>query len=125
MNELIEHTIRHLNEEPDDGEQEVLNEIISLRTGAIAGFLAKTKQYANRIDNEVRNLKGDAASLRKSKTPEETNKHLANAIENIGNLFYLQRKMQIYDALTSASTGVRIDKSTKLLLKMEKQKSRR
>jgi len=125
MNELIEHTIRHLNEEPDDGEQEVLNEIISLRTGAIAGFLAKTKQYANRIDNEVRNLKSDAASLRKSKTPEETNKHLADAIENIGNLFYLQRKMQIYDALTSASTGVGIDKSTKLLLKMEKQKSRR
>ena len=125
MNELIEHTIRHLNEEPDDGEQEVLNEIISLRTGAIAGFLAKTKQYANRIDNEVRNLKSDAASLRRSKTPEETNKHLADAIENIGNLFYLQRKMQIYDALTSASTGVGIDKSTKLLLKMEKQKSRR
>ena len=125
MNELIEHTIRHLNEEPDDGEQEVLNEIISLRTGAIAGFLAKTKQYANRIDNEVRNLKSDAASLRKSKTPEETNKHLADAIENIGNLFYLQRKMQIYDALTSASTGVGIDKSTNLLLKMEKQKSRR
>ena len=125
MNELIEHTIRHLNEEPDDGEQEVLNEIISLRTGVIAGFLAKTKQYANRIDNEVRNLKSDAASLRRSKTPEETNKHLANAIENIGNLFYLQRKMQMYDALTSASTGVGIDKSTKLLLKMEKQKSRR
>ena len=125
MNELIEHTIRHLNEEPDDGEQEVLNEIISLRTGVIAGFLAKTKQYANRIDNEVRNLKSDAASLRRSKTPEETNKHLADAIENIGNLFYLQRKMQIYDALTSASTGVGIDKSTKLLLKMEKQKSRR
>jgi hypothetical protein len=125
MNELIEHTIRHLNEEPDDGEQEVLNEIISLRTGVIAGFLAKTKQYANRIDNEVRNLKSDAASLRRSKTPEETNKHLADAIENIGNLFYLQRKMQMYDALTSASTGVGIDKSTKLLLKMEKQKSRR
>ena len=123
MNELIEHTIRQLNEEPDE-ELNQLNEI-SLRTGVIAGFLAKTKQYANRIDNEVRNLKSDAASLRKSKTPEETNKHLADAIENIGNLFYLQRKMQMYDALTSASTGVGIDKSTKLLLKMEKQKSRR
>jgi len=87
--------------------------------------MIKTKQYANRIDNEVRNLKSDAASLRKSKTPEETNKHLADALNNIGNLFFLQRNMQMFSAWTSAATGVG-DKGTKILQKMEKsQKSRR
>ena len=125
MNELIEHTIRHLNEEPDDGEQEVLNEIISLRTGAIAGFLAKTKQYANQIDGQVRTLKGDAGRLRTSKTPQDTNKTLADALGTIGNLFYLQRKMGMYVALTAAATGMDSSKQTKILQKIEKGTKRR
>ena len=121
MNDLVERTRQHLTEEPDDGEQELLTEIISLRTGLIAAGLAKTKQYANQIDQQVRNLKGNASSLRTSKTPEDTNRTLADALETIGNLFYLQRKMTMYDALTSAATGVGVDKGTKILQKMEKR----
>ena len=122
MDELIERTRQYLNEEPDDGEQDFLTEIISLRTGVIAAGLMKTKQYANQIDQRVRTLKSDADGLRRSKTPEDANKNLADALDTIASLFYLQRKMTMYDALTSAATGVGVDKGTKILQKMEKEK---
>ena len=126
MTDLIERTRQHLNEEPEDlEEQQLLNEIISLRTGAIALGLTKSKQYANQIDGQVRNLKGDANQLKRSKTPEDANKVLADALGTIGNLFYLQRKMGMYDALTSAATGVGLDRAYKLLQKMDKEKKRR
>ena len=122
MTDLVELTRRHLNEEPeDDAEQLLLTELIALRTGAIAFGLAKTKQYANRLDSEVRNLKSDANALGRSKTPEDANKKLADALQTMGNLFYLQRKMTIYDALTSAATGVGVDGAKKILQKLEKQ----
>jgi len=72
MDDLIERTRQHLDEEPD-GEQELLNEVISLRTGLIGAGLAKTKQYANQIDQQVRSVKGDANKLKRSKNPENTN----------------------------------------------------
>ena len=126
MTDLVERTRQHLNEDPEDlEEQQLLNEIISLRTGAIALGLTKTKQYANQIDGQVRTLKGDANQLKRSKTPEDANKVLADALETIGNLFYLQRKMGMYDALTSAATGVGLDRAYKLLQKMDKEKKRR
>ena len=126
MNDLIERTIQHLNEDPEDlEEQTLLNEIISLRTGAIALGLSKIKQYASQIDGQVRNLKGDADKIKRTKTQEETNKVLGDALETIGNLFYLQRKMGMYDALTSAATGVGLDRAYKLLQKIEKEKKRR
>jgi len=126
MNDLIERTRQHLNEEPEDlEEQELLNELISLRTGAIALGLSKTKQYANQIDGQVRTLKGDANKLKRSRTPEDANEVLGDALQTIGNLFYLQRKMTMYDALTSAATGVGVDRGYKLLQKLEKEKKRR
>ena len=126
MNDLIERTIQHLNEEPEDiEEQTLLNEIISLRTGAITLGLSKTRQYASQIDGQVRNLKGDADKIKRTKNPEDTNKVLGDALGTIGNLFYLQRKMTLYDALTSAATGVGLDRAYKLLQKIEKEKKRR
>ena len=126
MTDLVERTRQHLNEDPEDlEEQQLLNEIISLRTGAIALGLTKIKQYANQIDGQVRNLKGDANQLKRSKTPEDANKVIADALGTIGNLFYLQRKMGMYDALTSAATGVGVDRGFKLLQKIEKEKKRR
>ena len=44
MTDLVESTRQYINEDPDDGEQEILNEFISLRTGLIGAGLAKTKQ---------------------------------------------------------------------------------
>lgn len=122
MNDLVEQSRRFLNEKPDEQEYELLNEFISLRTGAIAVGLGKVKQYANKTDQEVRNLKSYANKLSASKDQENANKQLADALEKIGNLFYLQRKMGMYIALTSAATGVGIDKSAKILKRMEKQR---
>ena len=126
MTDLIERTRQHLNEEPEDlEEQQLLNEIISLRTGAIALGLAKSKQYANQIDGQVRTLKGDSNQLKRTKTPEDTNKVLGDALGTIGNLFYLQRKMTMYSALTAAATGMDSAKQTKILQKLEKDTKRR
>jgi len=126
MTDLIERTRQHLNEEPEDfEEQQLLNEIISLRTGAIALGLAKSKQYANQIDGQVRTLKGDANQLKRTKTPEDTNKVLGDALGTIGNLFYLNRKMTMYSALTAAATGMDSAKQTKILQKLEKDTKRR
>ena len=122
MNDLVEQSRRFLNEQPDDEEYELLNEFISLRTGAIAVGLGKVKQYATKTDTEVRTLKSYANKLNSAKSVEDANKHLADALEKIGNLFYLQRKMGMYIALTSAATGVGIDKSAKILKRMEKQR---
>ena len=72
MNDLIEQARKHLTEQPDDGEQELLTELISLRTGLIAAGLAKTKQYANQIDTQVRQLKSNASLLRTSRNQEDT-----------------------------------------------------
>ena len=122
MNDLVEQSRRFLNEQPDEQEYELLNEFISLRTGAIAVGLGKVKQYANKPDQEVRNLKSYANKQSASKDQENANKQLVDALERIGNLFYLQRKMGMYIALTSAATGVGIDKSAKILKRMEKQR---
>ena len=122
MNDLVEQSRRFLNEQPDEEEYELLNEFISLRTGAIAVGLGKVKQYATKTDTEVRTLKSYANKLNSAKSVEDANKHLADALEKIGNLFYLQRKMGMYIALTSAATGVGIDKSAKTLKRMEKQR---
>ena len=74
---------------------------------------------------EVRNLKGDAGRLKTSKTPQDTNKTLADALGTIGNLFYLQRKMGMYVALTAAATGMDSAKQTKILKTIEKGTKRR
>ena len=125
MTDLVELTRQHLNEDQDDWEHEFLTEIISLRTGAIAAGLMKTKQYANKVDSEVRRLKSDADALERSKSPEDATKRLAGALDTIATLFYLQRKMTMYDALTGAATGMDCAKQTKILQKIEKEKKRR
>jgi len=45
------------------------------------------------IDGEVRRLVADAGKLKRTDTPEDTNKSLADALETIASLFYLQRKI--------------------------------
>ena len=122
MDDLVERSRKFLNEEPDEEEYELLNEFISLRTGAIVVGLSKVKQYANKTDTEVKTLKSYANKLNSAKDIQNSNRHLADALEKIGNLFYLQRKMGMYLALTTAATGVGIDKSAKIIKRMEKRK---
>lgn len=121
MKDLVELTRLHLNETPDSDDIELLNEFIGLRTGAIVVGLGKVKQYASKLDQEIGSLRRDLSNLRKSK-PEDAPQKLADALETMGKLFWLQRKMGMYTALTAAATGVGVDKSTKILQRMEKQK---
>ncbi len=121
MKDLVELTRLHLNETPDSDDIELLNEFIGLRTGAIVVGLGKVKQYASKLDQEIGSLRRDLSDLRKS-TPEDAPQKLADALETMGKLFWLQRKMGMYTALTAAATGVGADKSTKILQRMEKQK---
>jgi len=121
MKDLVELTRLHLNETPDSDDIELLNEFIGLRTGAIVVGLGKVKQYASKLDQEIGSLRRDLSDLRKS-TPEDAPQKLADALVTMGKLFWLQRKMGMYTALTAAATGVGVDKSTKILQRMEKQK---
>ena len=121
MKDIVELTRLSLNETPDSDDIELLNEFIGLRTGAIVVGLGKVKQYASKLDQEIGSLKRDLSDLRKS-TPEDAPQKLADALETMGKLFWLQRKMGMYTALTAAATGVGVDKSTKILQRMEKQK---
>ena len=121
MKDLVELTRLHLNETPDSDDIELLNEFIGLRTGAIVVGLGKVKQYASKLDQEIGSLRRDLSDLRKS-PPEDAPQKLADALETMGKLFWLQRKMGMYTALTAAATGVGVDKSTKILQRMEKQK---
>ena len=121
MKDLVELTRLHLNETPDSDDIELLNEFIGLRTGAIVVGLGKVKQYASKLDQQIGSLRRDLSDLRKS-SPEDAPQKLADALETMGKLFWLQRKMGMYTALTAAATGVGVDKSTKILKQMEKQK---
>ncbi len=119
-NKLIKETTKILNNEVFDEEKTILNEI-SIRTFAIGGLLAKVKQYGDKLDREVNRLRSDANSIKQSK-PENLKDKLADAIETIGSLFYLQRRMEMYSALVSSSTGFGVDRTYKLLQKIEKKK---
>lgn len=121
MKDIVELTRLHLNETPDSDDIELLNEFIGLRTGAVVVGLGKVKQYASKLDQEIGSFRRDLSDLRKS-TPEDSPQKLADALETMGKLFWLQRKMGMYTALTAAATGVGVDKSTKILQRMEKQK---
>jgi len=121
MKDIVELTRLYLNETRDSDDMELLNEFIGLRTGAIVVGLGKVKQYASKLDQEIGSLRRDLSDLRKS-SPEDAPQKLADALETMGKLFWLQRKMGMYTALTAAATGVGVDKSTKILQRMEKQK---
>ena len=110
-----------LADEDLDEEIQQLDEI-ALRTVAIGGFLMKTKGYARKIDSEVRRLVADADKLKRTDTSEETNKSLADAFKTIASLHFLQRKMLMYLSLVSASGGAGIDRSYKILQKIQKGK---
>ena len=120
MKDIVELTRLYLNETPDSDDIELLNEFIGLRTGAIVVGLGKVKQYASKLDKEIGSLRRDLSDLRKF-SQEDAPQKLADALETMGKLFWLQRKMGMYTALTAAATGVGVDKSTKILQRMEKQ----
>ena len=115
--EQEDHAIEEINQLLDSNDDEIDQELlqeISLRTVSIGVFLAKAKQYANKIDTSAKQLKSTAQKL--------DDDDLMNCFTSVAELFYLQRKMLMYSTLTSASTGIRTDRNYKILQQLSKRK---
>ena len=102
-----------------------LHEIPSLRTGAIAVYLAKVKQYANDVDKGVMKMRFLASDLTSTKAPEMERKIQAELWNTDALVLQALRKMDMYSALVSASGGLGADRTYKLLRKTMEKKKRR
>ena len=97
-------------------------EEIPLRTGAIAVYLAKVKQYANAVDRGVNKLKSLSSKLQNASDEKERTRTQGEIVRVDADVLSSLRKMQMYGSLVSASGGLGADRSYKILKKMEKQK---
>jgi len=99
-------------------------EEISLRTGSIGVFLAKVKQYGNKIDQGISRLRSLSNELKQSKDESDRNRIHGEIVKVDSDVLFGLRKMTIYTSLLSGVSGLGNDRSYKLLKKMEKQKRR-
>ena len=98
---------------------------ISLRTGAIAIYLTKVKQYANAVDKGVMKLKSLSSHLQNASDEKERNRIQGEIVRVDADVLSSLRRMEMYSALVSASGGLGAPKETaKLIKKMEKRKRR-
>ena len=123
MRNLVEKSREILTSSTQVNELDDLNEI-SIRTGAIGGFVLKSNQYAKVINQQSKVLKNTANNLSNSTTPEEERKLISAAFSTIADLFYADAKMLSYATLTAASAGLGADRTYKLL-QNQKRKTKR
>ena len=98
---------------------------ITLRTGAIAVYLAKVKQYASEVDKGVTKMRSLASDLASAKTPEMEKRIQAELWKTDALVLQALRKMDMYSALVSASGGLGAPTETaKLIKKLETRKRR-
>ena len=97
---------------------------ISLRTVAIGGYLAKVKQYANKVDSFVSRMKSLASELSRADTPEKKVRIESELWKTDADVLSNMRKMNIYSALVSASGGLGAPKETVKLLTKKRGKKR-
>ena len=121
---VVDEVVKVLDKDTRVSNAELITEI-TLRTGAIAIYLVKVKQYANKVDSGVMRLKTLSNSLKSVATDEERNKLEGEIVRVDADVLMALRKMQMYSALVSASGGLGAPKETvKLIKKMEKRKRR-
>ena len=121
---VVDAVVRVLDKNTRVSNPDLITEI-TLRTGAIAIYLAKVKQYANKVDSGVMKLKTLSNSLKSVATDEERNKLEGEIVRVDADVLMALRKMQMYSALVSASGGLGAPKETaKLIKQMEKRKRR-
>ena len=121
---VVDEVVKVLDKDTRVSNAELITEI-TLRTGAIAIYLAKVKQYANKVDSGVMKLKTLSNSLKSVATDEERNKLEGEIVRVDADVLMALRKMQMYSALVSASGGLGAPKETaKLINKLEKRKRR-
>jgi len=97
---------------------------ISFRTGAIAMYLAKVKQYANAVDKGVMTINSLSSRLENAPDEKARIKIESELWKADAGVKSALRKMSIYGVLVSASGGLGADRTYKLLKKMEKKKRR-
>ena len=120
MPDLVEESRKVITASSDHvDELDDLNEI-SIRTGAIGGFVLKSNQYGKVINQKVNVLKNTANNLSRSTTPEDDRKQISDAFSTIADLFYAEGKMLSYATWTAASAGVGADRTWKHLLKQKR-----
>ena len=124
MPDLVEESRKVITASSDHvDELDDLNEI-SIRTGAIGGFVLKSNQYGKVINQKVNVLKNTANNLSRSTTPEDGRKQISDAFSTIADLFYAEGKMLSYATWTAASAGVGADRTWKHLLKQKRNTKR-
>ena len=124
MPDLVEESRKVITASSDHvDELDDLNEI-SIRTGAIGGFVLKSNQYGKIINQKVNVLKNTANNLSRSTTPEDDRKQISDAFSTIADLFYAEGKMLSYATWTAASAGVGADRTWKHLLKQKRNTKR-
>ena len=124
MPDLVEESRKVITASSDHvDELDDLNEI-SIRTGAIGGFVLKSNQYGKVINQKVNVLKNTANNLSRSTTPEDDRKQISDAFSTIADLFYAEGKILSYATWTAASAGVGADRTWKHLLKQKRNTKR-
>ena len=124
MPDLVEESRKVISASSDHvDELDDLNEI-SIRTGAIGGFVLKSNQYGKVINQKVNVLKNTANNLSRSITPEDDRKQISDAFSTIADLFNAEGKMLSYATWTAASAGVGADRTWKHLLKQKRNTKR-
>ena len=124
MPDLVEESRKVITASSDHvDELDDLNEI-SIRTGAIGGFVLKSNQYGKVINQKVNVLKNTANYLSRSTTPEDDRKQISDAFSTIADLFNAEGKMSSYATWTAASAGVGADRTWKHLLKQKRNTKR-
>ena len=124
MPDLVEESRKVITASSDHvDELDDLNEI-SIRTGAIGGFVLKSNQYGKVINQKVNVLKNTANNLSRSTTPEDDRKQISDAFSTIADLFYAERKMLGFSTLTAASAGLGADRTYKLLQNQKRNTKR-
>jgi len=114
------------NKEIDDTRKRTKEELeqlkeISVRTGSITVFLAKVKQYANKVTSHVSKRRTLASKL-ETATGTDVQKIQGEIARLEAETDEYERKMIMYNSLISAAGGLGNDRSYKLLKKLEKKK---
>jgi len=99
-----------------------LEEIITIRTGAIGIWLATVKKWASTIDSLAASMKSKASTLDNADTLEKRNKIDKELWTIDTEISKALRKMVLYGSLISAAGGLGADRSYK---EIKKQLSKR
>ena len=104
-------------------EMKQLNEL-SIRTGAIAVYVMKVKQYANKVTSNVSKLRTLASRLDSITDQKDRNKIDSEIVRLSADNDENKRKMIMYSTLVSAAGGLGNDRTYKLLKKQTTKRKR-